>query len=80
MHGCKVYMDFYMASIGSFIMVTWTISKITSCRLVQHKTGRPCVEPIFWPSPVRIGLLSNFDDFHLAIGGWTSSGVDERGD
>ena len=38
------------------------------------------VEPIFWPSPVRIGLLPDFDDFHLAIGGWTSSGVDEGGD
>jgi hypothetical protein len=27
--GCQVYMDSYMASIGScFIMVTWTIFKI----------------------------------------------------
>ena len=38
------------------------------------------VEPISWPSPVRIRLLHDFDDFHLAIGGWTSSRVDEGGD
>ena len=38
------------------------------------------VKPIFWPSHVRIRLLAYFDDFHLAIGGWTSSGVDEGGD
>ena len=25
--GCKVYMDFYMASIGSCFLVTWTILK-----------------------------------------------------
>ena len=25
--GCKVYMDSYMASIGSCFMVTWTIFK-----------------------------------------------------
>ena len=25
--GCKVYMDLYMTSNGSYFMVTWTISK-----------------------------------------------------
>lgn len=38
------------------------------------------VEPFFWPSPVRIGLWLDFNEFHLAICGWTSSAVDEEGD
>jgi hypothetical protein len=30
--GCKIYMDSYMASSGSYFMVTWTILKTTSWR------------------------------------------------
>jgi hypothetical protein len=36
--GCKVYMDSYMASNGSFVMVTWTILKndLLEVGLTQH--------------------------------------------
>ena len=36
--GCKVYMDFYMASNGSCFMVTWTIfgNRIVEVGLTQN--------------------------------------------
>ena len=42
-NGCKVYMDFYMASNGSCFMVTWTIFKnhLLEVGLTLNQTGRP---------------------------------------
>jgi hypothetical protein len=37
------------------------------------------VEPIFWPSPVRIGPFLNFNVSHPAIGSWRSSIVAGKG-
>ena len=39
--GCKVYMDSYMASSGSCLMVTWTIFKDHRLKVGLTQTKRP---------------------------------------
>ena len=57
--------SFFFSFIFFFI-----IYKFGKCDVLSCRTN-------FGPSLVQIGLLPDFDDFHLAICGWTSSRIDE---
>jgi hypothetical protein len=65
----KVYMDSYMASNGSCSMVTWTISKPTSRRYAEHKTGKPWYTEI---SSIDLSCFIMCEDFLWIETHWNS--------